>query len=95
MPTWVVIVSGHGDGAIESGREGNGQGGVPPEAAGANQRLFAFLREVRHELFDEAFQAELETMYRGTGAGKVPVPPAMMAMAVSPGLRGRVRCRGS
>jgi len=49
---------------------------------GRTKKLFAFLREVRHELFDEAFQAELETMYRDTGAGKSPVPPALMAMAV-------------
>ena len=34
------------------------------------KKLFGFLREVRHELFDEAFQTELEGMYRGTGAGK-------------------------
>lgn len=46
------------------------------------KKLFAFLREVRHELFDAAFQGELETMYRETGAGKSPVPPALMAMAV-------------
>lgn len=46
------------------------------------KKLFGFLREVRHELFDDAFQAELEGMYRGTGAGKVPVAPALMAMAV-------------
>lgn len=45
------------------------------------RRLFAFLREVRHELFDDAFQAELETMYRDTGAGKPPLPPAKLAMA--------------
>ena len=44
-------------------------------------KLFAFLRRHRHELFDEAFQAELETMYRQTGAGKEPLPPALMAMA--------------
>lgn len=42
---------------------------------GRTQKLFAFLRAHRHELFDDAFQAELETMYRDTGAGKVPVPP--------------------
>jgi len=36
---------------------------------GRTKKLFAFLREVRHELFDEAFEAELETMYRETGAG--------------------------
>jgi hypothetical protein len=46
------------------------------------RKLFAFLRNHRHELFDDAFQSELETMYRDTGAGKPPVPPAMMAMAV-------------
>jgi hypothetical protein len=44
--------------------------------------LIGFLREVLHELFDNAFQTELEGMYRGTGAGKLPVPPAIMAMAV-------------
>ena len=44
-------------------------------------KLFAFLRRHRHELFDEAFQEELEGMYRDTGAGKAPVPPALMAMA--------------
>lgn len=46
------------------------------------KKLFGFLREVRHELFDEGFQAELEKMYRDSGAGKRPVPPALMAMAV-------------
>ena len=46
------------------------------------RKLFSFLREHRHELFDDAFQQELETMYRDTGAGKEPVPPAQMAMAV-------------
>jgi hypothetical protein len=47
-----------------------------------NKKLFAFLRENRQELFDEEFQAELALMYRDTGAGKEPVTPAMMAMAV-------------
>ena len=28
------------------------------------KKLFAFLREYRHELFDETSQAELEAMYR-------------------------------
>lgn len=45
------------------------------------RKLFGFLRAHRHELFDEAFEAELESMYRDTGAGKVPVPPALLAMA--------------
>jgi nucleotide-binding universal stress UspA family protein len=47
---------------------------------GRTRKLFAFLRAHRHELFDDALQAELETMYRDTGAGKPPVPPAMLAM---------------
>ncbi len=46
------------------------------------RRLFGFLRRHRHEIFDEEFQAELEAMYRGTGAGKDLVPPALMAMAL-------------
>jgi hypothetical protein len=45
------------------------------------RRLFAFLRDHRAELFDDSFQAELEAMYRDTGAGKDPVPPALLAMA--------------
>jgi hypothetical protein len=45
------------------------------------KKLFAFLREYRHELFDEAFQAELAAMYRGCGAGKAATPPALLAMA--------------
>jgi len=47
---------------------------------GRTRKLFAFLRAHRHELFDDAFQAELETMYRDTGAGKPAVPPALLAM---------------
>jgi hypothetical protein len=47
-----------------------------------HRKLFAFLREYRHELFDEAFQQELESMYRQTGSGKKPVPPALLAMVV-------------
>lgn len=45
------------------------------------RKLFAFLRDCRHELFDEAFQSELESMYRDTGAGASPVAPALLAMA--------------
>ena len=45
-------------------------------------KLFGFLREHRAELFDEGFQAELEAMYRDTGAGTDPLAPAMMAMAL-------------
>src|SRR5437588_11466122 len=45
------------------------------------RKLFAFLRLQRHELFDEKFQDELAAMYRATGAGKPPCPPALLAMA--------------
>ena len=45
------------------------------------RKLFGFLRAHRHELLDEAFEAELEAMYRSTGAGKEPVAPALLAMA--------------
>jgi hypothetical protein len=44
--------------------------------------LFAFLRLHRHELFDDAFQAQLEDMYRTTGAGQEPHPPALLCMVV-------------
>lgn len=44
--------------------------------------LFGFLRLHRHELFDEGFQQQLEDMYRKTGAGDEPTPPALMCMAV-------------
>lgn len=44
--------------------------------------LFGFLRLHRHEIFDEDFQAKLETMYRDSGAGAPPLPPAMLCMVV-------------
>lgn len=47
-----------------------------------NGKLFAFLRQHRRQLFDDGFQAELEAMYRNTGAGKEPLPPALLAMVV-------------
>ena len=46
------------------------------------RKLFGFLRRHRLEIFDDAFQVELESMYRDTGAGKEPVPPALLAMAL-------------
>ena len=48
--------------------------------AAKKRKLFVFLREHRHELFDEAFQRELIEMYRQTGAGKVPLAPARLAL---------------
>lgn len=46
------------------------------------RKLFTFLREHRLRIFDDAFQTELEEMYRQTGAGREAVPPALLAMAV-------------
>lgn len=47
-----------------------------------SRKLFAFLRLHRHVLFDDAFQSELEALYRDSGAGSEPVPPAMLCMAL-------------
>src|SRR5215216_6530795 len=44
-------------------------------------KLFVFLRERRHELFDAAFQEELAAPYVGSGLGRPPVPPARLALA--------------
>ena len=44
--------------------------------------LFGFLRQHRHELFDDAFQEQLEGMYRTTGAGDAPNAPALLCMVV-------------
>jgi hypothetical protein len=46
------------------------------------RKLFEFLRLYRMRIFDAGFQAELEGMYRDTGAGLEPIPPALMAMAL-------------
>ena len=39
--------------------------------------FYVFLRDVRHELFDEAFQAELATAYPPRGTA-----PALLAMVL-------------
>jgi hypothetical protein len=44
-------------------------------------KLFVFLREHRHELFEEAFQAELAQMYGDSPKGQPPVPPALLGLA--------------
>lgn len=44
--------------------------------------LFGFLRQQRHVLFDDEFQDALAAMYRDTGAGDEPHPPAMLCMAL-------------
>lgn len=42
--------------------------------------LFGFLRLHRHEIFDDDFQERLEAVYRDTGAGAPPHPPALLCM---------------
>lgn len=42
--------------------------------------LFGFLRLHRHEIFDDEFQEQLEAVYRDTGAGAPPHPPALLCM---------------
>jgi hypothetical protein len=44
-------------------------------------KLFVFLREHRHELFDEPFQGELAEAYVDSPKGQPPVPPARLALA--------------
>jgi hypothetical protein len=44
-------------------------------------KLFVFLRQWRSELFSEAFQQELGTMYQESARGHPPVPPAQLALA--------------
>ena len=47
-----------------------------------SRKLFVFLRKQRHRIFTNKFQAELESMYRDTGQGDEPQPPALMCMAL-------------
>jgi Transposase DDE domain/Transposase domain (DUF772) len=44
-------------------------------------KLFVFLREQRHETFDERFQLELAEIYDDVDLGRPPVPPARLALA--------------
>jgi Transposase DDE domain/Transposase domain (DUF772) len=44
-------------------------------------KLFVFLRQHRHELFDDAFQQELATLYKDSPFGQEPTPPAQLALA--------------
>ena len=43
-------------------------------------KFYVFLREIRAELFDDAFQAELAAVYQPRGTA--PVPPALLAMVM-------------
>lgn len=47
---------------------------------GRVRALFGFLREKRHVIFDDSFQDQLEAVYRLTGAGEQPHPPALLCM---------------
>jgi hypothetical protein len=44
-------------------------------------KLFVWLRQHRHQLLDEGFQAELAGMYDPRLLGQPPVPPALLALA--------------
>jgi len=44
-------------------------------------KLFVFLRQHRHELFDDLFQQELAELYRPSERGHPPIPPAQLALA--------------
>ena len=47
-----------------------------------HKRFYRFLRLHRHELFDEALQQKLASMYAPTHRGTEPKPPALLACAV-------------
>jgi len=44
-------------------------------------KLFVFLRQHRHTLFERAFQEELATIYKDAPQGQPPIPPAQLALA--------------
>jgi len=45
-------------------------------------KLFVFLRQIRHELFDVDFQSELATIFKDSSVGLCPVPPAILALFI-------------
>ena len=45
-------------------------------------KLFVFLRQIRHELFDAAFQQELNHCFEDSAVGHPPVPPAQVALTI-------------
>src|SRR5947207_4765903 len=45
-------------------------------------KLFVFLRKYRHQIFDEAFQQELATLYQDSKRGQPPIAPAQIALAI-------------
>ncbi len=47
----------------------------------SNGKLFVFLREQRHRIFNEKITQELFSLYADHPRGKPPIPPAQLAMA--------------
>ncbi len=45
-------------------------------------KLFVFLRKHRHEVFTQAFQEELASLYQDSPRGQPPLPPAQLALAI-------------
>jgi hypothetical protein len=45
-------------------------------------KLFIFLRQVRHQIFDDEFQTELATIYSDSPKGHPPIPPALLALTI-------------
>jgi hypothetical protein len=43
-------------------------------------KLFIFLRECRHLIFDESFQEELNKIYADANKGQPPIPPVQLAL---------------
>jgi len=66
----------------ESGGVDQSPRAIHSSSAQAKREALRLLRLQRHRLFNEAFQAELEAMYRDTAAGKDANPPALMAMVL-------------
>lgn len=45
-------------------------------------KLFVFLRQIRHEIFDKSFQEELNGRFDESAYGRPPIPPARVALAI-------------
>ena len=45
-------------------------------------KLLIFLRQIRHELFEAAFQEELNHCFDDSAVGQPPVPPDQVALTI-------------
>jgi len=45
-------------------------------------KLFVFLRQIRYELLDAAFQEELNQIFQDSEVGQPPVPAAQIALTI-------------